>query len=102
MNEILTSETLKAVRKQKGMTQAEFAKKIGYSGTYIQKLEQGKLPITYEFRMNFKHAFDLERAYRKACENYCEVHEVLHKKPFLSKRGWLCLIILVLIFVLLY
>lgn len=102
MNEILTNETLKAVRKQKGMTQAEFAKKVGYSETYIQKLEQGKLPITYEFTRNFKFAFDLEKAYRKACKNYCEVHEAMNKKPFMTKRRFLCLIILVLIFVLLY
>lgn len=65
MNEILTNETLKAVRKNKNMTQAEFAKKLGYSETYIQKLEQGKLPITYEFTRNFKHSLDLERAYRE-------------------------------------
>lgn len=102
MNEILTSETLRKVRKQKGMTQAEFAKKIGYSETYIQKLEQGRKPITNEFAINFKHTFDLEKAYRKACENYYGVHEVMHKKPFMTKRGFLCLIILVLIFVLLY
>lgn len=101
MNKI-SVETLKAVRKQKGMTQAEFAKKIGYSETYIQKIEQGKLPITYEFSRNFKFAFDLERAYRKACENYCEVNKAINKKPFMTKRGFLCLIILVLIFVLLY
>ena len=102
MNEILTSETLRKVRKQKGMTQAEFAKKIGYSETYIQKLEQGKLPITSEFTKNFKYALDLELAYRRACNNYCEVHEAMNKKPFMTKRGLLCLIILVLIFVLLY
>lgn len=101
MNKI-SVETLKLVRKQKGMTQAEFAKKLGYSETYIQKLEQGRLPITYEFTRSFKFAFDLERAYRKACENYCEVHEAMNKKPFMTKRGFLCLIILVLIFVLLY
>ena len=102
MNEILTSETLKAVRKHKNMTQAEFAKKLGYSETYIQKLEQGKLPITYEFTRNFKHSLDLELAYRRACNNYCELHEAMNKKPFMTKRGFLCLIILVLIFVLLY
>lgn len=102
MNEILTSETLKSVRKHKNMTQAEFAKKLGYSETYIKKLEQGRLPITYEFTRNFKHSLDLERAYREACNNYCELHETLNKKPFMTKRGLLCLIILVLIFVLLY
>lgn len=101
MNKI-SIETLKMTRKKRNMTQAEFAKKLGYSETYIQKLEQGKLPITYEFTRNFKFAFDLEKAYRKACENYCEVHEAMNKKPFMTKRGFLCLIILVLIFVLLY
>lgn len=44
MNEILTSETLRKVRKQKGMTQAEFAKKIGYSETYIQKIDKEGFP----------------------------------------------------------
>lgn len=102
MNKILTSETLRKVRKQKGMTQAEFAKKLGYSEIYIQKLEQGQLPITNEFTKNFKHSLDLERAYREACNNYCEVHEAMKKKSFMTKRGILCLILLVLIFVLLY
>lgn len=88
MNEILTSETLKAVRKHKNMTQAEFAKKLGYSETYIQKLEQGKLPITYEFTRNFKHSLDLELAYRRAYNNYCELHEAMNKKPFMTKRGF--------------
>lgn len=94
MNEILTSETLKAVRKHKNMTQAEFAKKLGYSETYIQKLEQGRLPITYEFTRNFKHSLDLERAYRKACRNYCEVHEKLNKKHSMIVNLFYCLICL--------
>lgn len=102
MNEILTSKTLKAVRKHRNMTQAEFAKKLGYSETYIQKLEKGRKPITSEFASNFKHTFDLERTYREACNCYCELHEAMNKKPFMTKRGLLCLIILVLIFVLLY
>lgn len=102
MNEILTSETLRKVRKQKGMTQAEFAKKLGYSETYIRKLERGKLPITNDFIRNFLLVSDIERAYRRAYNNYCEFHEVTKKKPFTAKMGFLCLIILVLIFVLLY
>lgn len=102
MNEILTSEILKSIRKQKGMTQAEFAKRIGYSETYIQKIEQGRLPITSEFTTNFLNILDLERAYRKAYDSYCDIQEKVNKKPFMTKRGFLCLIILVLIFVLLY
>lgn len=102
MNEILTSETLKVVRKHRNMTQAEFAKKLGYSETYIQKIEQGSLPITSEFTTNFLNILDLERAYRKAYDSYCDIQEKVNKKPFMTKRGFLCLIILVLIFVLLY
>ena len=102
MKEILTIEKLRKIRKRKGMTQAEFAGLVGYSETYIQKLKQGQKPITSEFTNNLLKAFDLEKAYRKACENYCEVHEAMNKKPFMTKRGFLCLIILVLIFVLLY
>lgn len=102
MKEILTIEKLRKIRKRKGMTQAEFAGLVGYSETYIQKLEQGQKPITSEFTNNLLKALDLERAYREACNNYCELHETLNKKPFMTKRGLLCLIILVLIFVLLY
>ena len=94
MNEILTSETLKAVRKHKNMTQAEFAKKLGYSETYIQKLEQGQKPITSEFTENLLKAIDLERAYRKACRNYCEVHEKLNKKHSMIVNLFYCLICL--------
>ena len=102
MSEILTSEKLKSIRKHKNMTQAEFAKKLGYSETYIQKLERGRLPITSEFTKNLRYALDIELAYRRAYNTYCEVHEAMNKKPLMTKIEVLCLIILVLIFVLLY
>ena len=102
MKEVLNEKQLKSIRKRKKMTQKEFAQKLGYSEAYIQKLEQGKKPISEEFAKNLQKMVDLEQAYRKACKNYCEVQEVMNKKPFMTKRGFLCLIILVLIFVLLY
>ena len=98
----ITKEKIKRLRKLKKMTQAEFAKKLGYSETYIRKLERGKLPITNDFISNFLSMNDIERAYRRAYNNYCEVHEETKKKPFMAKMGFICLIILVLIFVLLY
>ena len=102
MKEILNEKQLKSIRKRKQMTQKEFAERLGYSESYIQKLERGEKPISEEFANNLQKLVDLERAYRKACENYCEVQEAMNKKPFMTKRGVLCLIILVLIFVLLY
>lgn len=102
MKEILNEKQLKSIRKRKQMTQKEFAERLGYSESYIQKLERGEKPISEEFANNLQKLVDLERAYRKACENYCEVQEAMNKKPFMTKRGFLCLIILVLIFVLLY
>lgn len=102
MNEILTCKKLKSIRNKKGMTQAEFAKKLGYSEAYIRKLENGQYPINANFTNNLKKTYDIEQAYREALSNYCEVHEAMNKKPFMTKMGFLCLIILVLIFVLLY
>lgn len=99
MNEILTSEVLKAVRKNRNMTQAEFAKKLGYSEIYIRKLENGQLPLTKDFINNFLIAIDIERAYREACKNYFKLNEAMNKKTFMTKRVGICLIILVLIFI---
>lgn len=87
MKEILTVEKLRKIRKRKGMTQAEFAGLVGYSETYIQKLEQGQKPITSEFTNNLLKAIDLEKAYRKACSQYCEVHEKA-KKGKSALKDW--------------
>ena len=92
MKEILTVEKLRKIRKRKGMTQAEFAGLVGYSETYIQKLEQGQKPITSEFTENLLKAIDLERAYRKACRNYCEVHEKLNKKHSIIVNLFYCIV----------
>lgn len=94
---------LKKIRKRTGLSQTEFARKVGYSESYIQKLEQGQLPVTKEFCENMQKAFDLELAYRRACLSYGLIEEK-HKKINwgLPKRAWIFLIILVLIFVLLY
>lgn len=92
MKEILTVEKLRKIRKRKGMTQAEFAGLVGYSETYIQKLEQGQKPITSEFTENLLKAIDLERAYRKACRNYYEVHEKLNKKHSIMVNLFYCIV----------
>lgn len=102
MNRILTAEELKGIRKAKRMSQKSFAEWLGYSKRYIEKIENNEVELTYKFSQNVIRRIDLERAYREACKNYCEVHEAMKKKPFMTKRGFLCLIILVLIFVLLY
>lgn len=100
MSEILTKEKLRKIRKQKGLTQAEFARRIGYSEVYIQKIEQGQSPITDEFTKNFMKAVDIERAYRTSCSNYCDLQEILQEKNSTAK--WVFMIILILIFVLIY
>lgn len=102
MNEILTAKELKGIRKAKGMSQKSFAEWSGYSKRYIEKIENNEVELTYKFSQNVMRRIDLEHAYREACKNYCEFHEATKKKPFMTKRGFLCLIILVLIFVLLY
>ena len=85
---------IKRIRKELGMTQAEFAGLVGYSETYIQKLEQGQKPITSEFTNNLLKALDLEKAYRRACSQCCEVHEKLNKKHSMIVNLFYCLICL--------
>ena len=102
MNESLTAKELKEIRKAKGMSQKSFAEWLGYSKRYIEKIENNEVESTYKFSQNVMRRIDLEREYREACNNYCELHEAMNKKPFMTKKGVLCLIILVLIFVLLY
>jgi DNA-binding helix-turn-helix protein len=99
MKEILTVEKLRKIRKRKGMTQAEFAGLVGYSETYIQKLEQGQKPITSEFTNNLLKALDLEKAYRKACSQCCEVHEKA-KRGKSSIKDWIFRLIFVLFWIL--
>lgn len=60
---------------------------MGYSESYIQKLERGEKPISEEFANNLQKLVDLERAYRKACENYCEVQEAMNKNPLYDQKG---------------
>lgn len=102
MKEILDKEVLKAIRENRKMTQAEFAKKIGYSEDYISRIERGSRPVTDEFTKNLIYALDLEKAYREACSNYCEIQEIVRRKPYFPKWGWVCLILSILFFVLVF
>lgn len=95
MKEILTVEKLRKIRKRKGMTQAEFAGLVGYSETYIQKLEQGQKPITSEFTNNLLKALDLEKAYRRACSQCCEVHEKA-KKGKSALKDWILRLVFII------
>ena len=79
MKEILNEKQLRNIRKRKQMTQKEFAERLGYSESYIQKLERGEKPISEEFANNLQKMVDLEQAYRKACENYYAVEEKCSK-----------------------
>lgn len=92
----ITKEKIKRLRKLKKMTQAEFAKRIGYSKVYLQKIECGNLPITKEFENNLLKALDLEKAYRKACCNYCEIQENKSKCFWTPLIPLICLIALFL------
>lgn len=102
MNEILTKEDIKKIRQSKNMSRAEFAKKIGYSRIYIEKIERGRRPVTKEFVKNLLFALDLEGAYKKACNNFCEINEVIGQKSILPKLWWLLLAFFALIWILLY
>ena len=53
------SERLKDLRKKKGLTQAELAKKVGLSIATIQGYEQGKYEPKYENLCNLAIALDV-------------------------------------------
>ena len=59
---------LKFIRGRLGLTQQEFAEKLGYSVSYIQKIEQGTLPITQDFIKNFDKTFNVEKRFRRSYE----------------------------------
>lgn len=49
-----TPEDLVRARKSLGLTQAELARRLGISETYLSLLENGKKPISDRFRLNFE------------------------------------------------
>lgn len=98
MTKILTSEEIKSIRKMKGLTQEEFARKVGYSTIYISKIETENCPVTSEFMENLKKAFDIELAYRKACKNYYEVQKRLWIEQKHFQRVIVCTALIILIF----
>ena len=53
-------EQLKLTRKQKGLTQAEFGKKVGLPQSYISKVESGSIDIRLSSVLEMARALELE------------------------------------------
>lgn len=88
----MQTNELKYIRGRLGLTQQEFADKIGYSLSYIQKIEQGTLPITADFMQNFDKAFNVEKRFRSS-----------YNRPHPQKFDWwngICWLIFLLFIVL--
>jgi DNA-binding transcriptional regulator YiaG len=66
----MTPDNLKAIREELGLSQAEFADRVGYSAKAIQNFEHGRQLITKALE---NHALLLQRFHRikKALENSC-------------------------------
>jgi transcriptional regulator with XRE-family HTH domain len=52
---IINSDEVKAIRKQMGLNQTDFAERLGYSPNahYVNMIECEKLPITAKFQKKF-------------------------------------------------
>lgn len=50
---------LKVFRVQKKMTQAEFAKAVGYTRSHYAKIEKGEYDYTLKFMTNFRKYFSV-------------------------------------------
>ena len=45
----MTTQELRELRREHGLSQAGLAAKLGYHANYIYRLESGKIPITQKF-----------------------------------------------------
>ena len=62
----MTNDELRYFRGRWGLTQSDVAQHTGYSLSYIQKVEQGVLPITAEFKKRLYEAYNLESSFRRS------------------------------------
>ena len=56
-------ERIKYFRKNKGLTQKEFANKLGYSDAFLSDIERGKVEPSREFLKKMKVIFDIPSDY---------------------------------------
>lgn len=80
MNGILDGDQIRRIRQIRNLNQGEFAARLGYSKSYIEKLERGEKPVTREFCESIDKLFNLERSYREACSKYSAVQARLYKR----------------------
>lgn len=48
-----TGREIKAIRQKEGWSQSKLAKSLGYSTSYLRKIENEKFPMTKEFDLEF-------------------------------------------------
>ena len=80
MNGILDSDQIRRIRQIRNLNQGEFAARLGYSKSYIEKLERGEKPVTREFCESIDKFYNLERSYREACLKYSAVQSRIYKR----------------------
>ena len=97
----MSKDQLRRIRQIKNLSQNDFAARLGYSKSYIEKLEQGIKPITKEVCESIDKMFNLERSYREACWRYSEANARLIKdikrRERIKKMLFLFVIILFLL-----
>lgn len=97
----MSKEQLRRIRQIKNLSQNDFAARLGYSKSYIEKVEQGQKPVTKEICESIDKLFNLERAYRQACWRYNEANirliKDIKRRERIKKMLFLFVIILFLL-----
>jgi transcriptional regulator with XRE-family HTH domain len=68
---MLTSQILKIIRVNRGISQKELARKLGFNQSYIAQLESGKKPITPKLNRKIKEALAISE------ENLIEIFSIV-------------------------
>lgn len=101
---INTKEDLKNYRLKLGMSKEQFAKAIGYSFSYVDKVEKGRLEFYGGIKKAVNEYAERLEAYKRAGAQYAETVERLNTIPQKSeadnlaiKLFWICYAILGLV-----
>lgn len=77
MDKQIDTTMIRVIKAANNMRQSDFSKVVNVSRSLIEKIEQGRMPITAATAQNIRNAFDLDA---KKIEHVKEVIEILKLK----------------------
>lgn len=92
MSRVFAGARIRAMRKERGLTQVEMARKLGFSTSYLNQLENDHRPLTVTTLMRLMSVFDVpaeyfsgERASRTATALQQSLSDALGRTPALGE-----------------